>query len=105
MVLEDEIKRYTEEKFNETFGNGQGTFDEFDWEDISTVIEDTARHFYSLRPHWKPSEEQMEALVSMLNIGSLSYPGQMQTLIELKNDLKKLGKTGREPIPGIKTIF
>ena len=47
----------------------------------------------------------MEALVSMLNIGSLSYPGQMQTLIELKNDLKKLGKTGREPIPGIKTIF
>ena len=59
MSLEDEIKRYTEERYHETFGNGQGTLDDFDWEDISTVIEDTARHFYNLRPSWKPSEEQM----------------------------------------------
>lgn len=39
---------------------------------------------------WKPSEEQMIAFISMLNIGSLSYPGQMSTLIKLKDDLKKL---------------
>lgn len=44
-ALEDEIKRYTEEKYHETFGNGQGTLDEFDWEDIASVIEDTAVHF------------------------------------------------------------
>ena len=31
--------------YNETFGNGQCTLDEFDWEDIATVIEETARHF------------------------------------------------------------
>lgn len=53
-ALEDEIKRYTEEMYHETFGNGQGALDEFDWEDISTVIEDTARHFYSLRPSENP---------------------------------------------------
>lgn len=55
--MEEEIKRYTEELFNEIFGSGQGTLDEFDWEDISTIIEDTAKHFYSLRPSWKPSED------------------------------------------------
>lgn len=43
--LEVEIKKYTENLYNETFGNGQGTLDEFDWEDIATVIEETARHF------------------------------------------------------------
>ena len=45
MVLKDEIKRYTEEKYHEIFGNGQGTLDEFDWEDITTVIEETAEYF------------------------------------------------------------
>ena len=62
--LDTEIKKYTENLYNETFGNGQSTLDEFDWEDISTVIEDTARYFYSFRPqsYWKPSEEQMKAL-------------------------------------------
>ena len=43
--LEAEIKKYTENLYNETFGNGQCTLDEFDWEDIATVIEETARHF------------------------------------------------------------
>ena len=62
--LDAEIKKYTESLYNETFGNGQGTLDEFDWEDISTVIEDTARYFYSFRPqpHWRPSECQMDSL-------------------------------------------
>ena len=43
--LDAEIKKYTESLYNETFGNGQGTLDEFDWEDIATVIEETAHHF------------------------------------------------------------
>lgn len=67
LPLEDEIKRYTEERYHETFGNGQRAFDEFDWEDIASVIEDTARYFYNLQPHWKPSDEQMEALKYFVN--------------------------------------
>ena len=43
--MEEEIKRYTEELYNEIFGNGQGTVDEFDWEDIAQTIEETAHHF------------------------------------------------------------
>lgn len=46
--LENEIKDYTETLYHETFGNGQGTLDEFDWEDIVQVIDDTARYFYNL---------------------------------------------------------
>lgn len=56
--LESEIKKYTENLYNETFGNGQCTLDEFDWEDISTVIEDTAKHFYNSCSHWKLSEDE-----------------------------------------------
>lgn len=56
--LDAEIKKYTESLYNETFGNGQSTLDEFDWEDISTVIEDTAKYFHSLRLFWKPTEKQ-----------------------------------------------
>lgn len=44
-MLEQEIKKFTEELYEETFGNGQNTPDEFDWEDIASVIEDTAKHF------------------------------------------------------------
>lgn len=59
--IDAEIKKYTENLYNETFGNGQGTLDEFDWEDIATVIEETAHHFVNwqkeCQPSWKPSEE------------------------------------------------
>lgn len=67
--LESEIKKYTENLYNETFGNGQGTLDEFDWEDISTVIEDTAKHFYSLRPQPKQewSEEDRDSVAQYLH--------------------------------------
>ena len=44
----------------------------------------------SLRPHWKPSEEQMEALNSLLCIGDFSYVGQATKLQELYIELKKL---------------
>lgn len=46
--LDNEIKDYTETLYHETFGNGQGTLDEFDWEDIVQVIDDTARYFCNL---------------------------------------------------------
>lgn len=39
---------------------------------------------------WKPSNEQMKALNSINVIGSISYPGQGQELINLYQDLKKL---------------
>ena len=42
--VEEEIKHYTEQSYHDTF-NEQGTQDEFDWDDIAMVIEDTARHF------------------------------------------------------------
>ena len=44
----------------------------------------------SLRPSWKPSEEQMEALNALNCHGDLSYVGQQNQLISLYNDLKKL---------------
>lgn len=56
LALEAEIKRYTEEKYHETFGNGQGTLDEFDWEDIAVTIEETAVHFVG----WKEKEEKQK---------------------------------------------
>lgn len=93
MSLEDEIKRYTEEKYHETFGNGQGTLDEFDWEDISTVIEDTAKHFCSLRPSWKPSEEQMEGLRNAINWFSQNKPDAIKKgglLLDLYKELQNL---------------
>jgi hypothetical protein len=40
--------------------------------------------------HWKPSEEQMEALNAINNVGELSYVGQADLLIKLYNDLEKL---------------
>ena len=44
----------------------------------------------SIRPSWKPSEEQMEALNALNCYGGLSYVGQQNQLISLYNDLKKL---------------
>ena len=41
-------------------------------------------------PHWKPSEEQMDALNALNCHGDLSYVGQQNQLISLYNDLKKL---------------
>ena len=41
-------------------------------------------------PHWKPSEEQMEALNALNLHGDLSYVGQQKQLISLYQDLKKL---------------
>jgi hypothetical protein len=34
--------------------------------DIRQAIESTAYHFYNLRPHWKPSKEQVHAIVEAL---------------------------------------
>ena len=42
----------------------------------------------SLRPHWKPSEEQMEALERA--IVHLNTPDDIPTLTELRDNLKKL---------------
>ena len=53
-MLEQEIKKFTEELYEETFGNGQNTPDEFDWEDIASVIEDTAKHF----AEWQKVQDQ-----------------------------------------------
>lgn len=89
--LDAEIKKYTENLYYETFGNGQGTLDEFDWEDISTVIEDTAKHFYNLRPSWKPSEEQMEALNKAIPVCmGVAGRDEIIPLESLYEQLKKL---------------
>ena len=42
------------------------------------------------QPHWKPSKKQIDALNSIILIGSFTYVGQTQDLISLKDDLKKL---------------
>ena len=91
--MEEEIKRYTEELYNEIFGNGQGTLDEFDWEDIAQTIEETAHHFANWQkeqqPHWKPSEEQMKMLAMFVNLRCVSRQ-EAAILESLYNDLKKL---------------
>lgn len=84
--LDAEIKKYTERLYNETFGNGQGTLDEFDWEDIVSVIEDTARYFYNPQPRWKPSEEQLLQLRCV--ISGCSY--DIEPLVSLEEQLKQL---------------
>ena len=53
-------------------------------------VELQMRWLKSLRPSWKPSEEQMEALNTLNCHGGLSYIGQQNLLISLYNDLKKL---------------
>jgi len=91
--MEEEIKRYTEELFNEIFGNGQGTLDEFDWEDITQTIEKTAHHFANWQKerqsHWKPSEEQMKWLKDILETVPMTCRQQVP-LESLYNDLLKL---------------
>jgi len=42
------------------------------------------------QPHWKPSEEQMEALKALNCHGALSYVGQQGHLISLYNDIREL---------------
>lgn len=42
------------------------------------------------QPHWKPSEEQMRALNEIICLGEISYVGQEEELIALRNKLKKL---------------
>lgn len=42
------------------------------------------------KPHWKPSEEQMRALIDVICFGKISYVGQEEELIALKNQLLKL---------------
>ena len=89
--LDVEIKKYTENLYNETFGNGQGTLDEFDWDDIATVIEGTAKHFYNPQPHWKPSEEQMEALESAMKLyKDTHFEIHHKKIVSLYEQLKKL---------------
>ena len=49
-----------------------------------------AFNYKGFRPSWKPSEEQMNALNSIILNGSFTYVGQVQDLISLKDELKKL---------------
>jgi hypothetical protein len=58
-------------------------FKENDWEKIMQYAE-------KYLPHWKPSEEQIDALNALNCHGDLSYVGQQGHLISLYNDLKKL---------------
>ena len=51
---------------------------------------DDRKWLKSLRPSWKPSEEQMEALNTLLCVGDFSYVGQATKLQELYIELKKL---------------
>jgi hypothetical protein len=55
-------------------------------------LEELADKLQDLRPqnHWKPSDEQMEALNAINVTGCISYSGQGQKLINLYNDLKNL---------------
>lgn len=60
------------------------------YKSIDKVI-DSIHWLKSLNPnHWKPSEEQMEALNAINNVGELSYVGQGDLLVKLYQDLKKL---------------
>jgi len=55
-------------------------------------IDECINWLKSLRPHlqWKPSDEQMKALININVTGCISYAGQGQELINLYQDLKKL---------------
>jgi len=91
--IDAEIKKYIENLYHETFGNGQGTLDEFDWEDISTVIEDTAKHFCTLFSSrtWKPSKEQMRALERTVHLANFGLEVDRRKALEsLYEQLKKL---------------
>jgi hypothetical protein len=68
-ALEAEIKRYTEEQYHETFGHGQGTLDEFDWEDIAVTIEETAVHFVG----WKEKAPEYKTISKILALGFIHF--------------------------------
>lgn len=68
-ALEAEIKRYTEEQYHETFGNGQGTLDEFDWEDIAVMIDKTAVHFVG----WKEKAPEYKTISKILALGFMHF--------------------------------
>lgn len=55
------------------------------------TFKDVARHFYELgkKSHWKPSEEQMEALKEDIDFAPDTYKLRC-TLVSLYNELKKL---------------
>ena len=55
-----------------------------------TYLSEYAYWLKSLRPSWKPSEEQMKALNALNLHGGLSYVGQQNQLISLYQQLKKL---------------
>lgn len=69
-------------EFCETFSDNEGSvvFFKRDWEEESTKE----------NSQWKPSAEQMKALNAIACTGELSYVGQEEELISLRNDLKKL---------------
>lgn len=64
---------------------------ETDDADVQKELDEQVAWLKSIRPqpHWKPSEEQMEALHSLVCIGGLSYMGQQKLLIELEQDIKE----------------
>lgn len=43
-----------------------------------------------IKPYWKPNKKQIDALCSVILNGSFTYVGQVQDLISLKDELKKL---------------
>ena len=57
---------------------------------LHEAYDDMLAWIKSIRPSWKPSEEQMKALNAMNCYGELSYQGQQQLLIDLYQQLKKL---------------
>lgn len=62
----------------------------FEGDSLGCSAEEMVQRIKSLRPSWKPSEEQMKALNALNCYGDLSYVGQQNQLISLYNDLKKL---------------
>lgn len=58
-------------------------------QDIIKSLRDELQNL-RLQLHWKPSEEQIKALNSIILNGSFTYVGQVQDLISLKDNLKKL---------------
>ena len=64
--------------------------------DIRQAIESTAYHFYNIRPHWKPSEEQMNRLCAVVDAAirkhneSVSGYEPARVLKSLYEQLKKL---------------
>lgn len=69
-TLETEIKRYTEEQYHETFGDGRRTLDDFDWEDIADTIEETAVHFAGWNEHKAQVDKNLQRTLAL---GFMNY--------------------------------